>query len=254
MAAWVNKALADSWRRSGGRDDEAPRVRLRAADAPANAAPLDQAQAARLRRSAEDVCAICVESLAEQTAMPVRLTCNHVFHQHCFDEWRSRQQRDGRQGRCPICRQDADYHGQAGDEYGYEGRHAAELRQAAELRAERKVKAREARADRDFQNDATPAKTATTTSTIPFAGPGRLLAEQDPALLTLPAAPPAQVRDRAAVPSEADLERQRRKEVKEAATREKARLLARIDADRGRGPSLAAELAKARREREGAGR
>lgn len=79
------------------------------------------------------------------------------------------------------------------------------------------------------------------------------MADQDPAL-TLPAAPPAQVRDRAAVPSEADVERQRRKEVKEATMRERKQTLAQIDADRGRGPSLAAQLAKARREREGEGR
>lgn len=80
------------------------------------------------------------------------------------------------------------------------------------------------------------------------------MADQDPALPTLPVAAPAQVGDHAAVLSEADLERQRRKEAKEATMRERKRMLAQIDADHGRGPSLAAQLAKARREREGEGR
>jgi len=56
----------------------------------------------------EDLCSICLEVFVSSDMIRQMRTCNHVFHQKCFEDWVTKHQTDAEtcttKLRCPMCR------------------------------------------------------------------------------------------------------------------------------------------------------
>ena len=61
-----------------------------------------------LKKEDNDTCAICLEEDEDDNKM-VKLSCNHIFHQKCIEDWVKVQHSSGVVPQCAICRQKIDY-------------------------------------------------------------------------------------------------------------------------------------------------
>ena len=62
-----------------------------------------------LQNEDNDICAICLEEDDEDDNKIVKLSCNHIFHQKCIEDWVKVQHSSGVVPQCAICREKIDY-------------------------------------------------------------------------------------------------------------------------------------------------
>ena len=62
-----------------------------------------------LKKEDNDTCTICLEDQDGDDNKMVKLSCNHVFHQKCIEDWVKVQHNTGLVPQCAICREKIDY-------------------------------------------------------------------------------------------------------------------------------------------------